>query len=588
MKQFFISMLGALAGIWISIFLLGLLGIITIGVIAASSASDKSVVQVEKHSILKVSLSGEITDRKQPVNFMDEITGDTPKRSALNALVAAIEKAAADDDIEGIYLDCSGVSAGMAQLQAVRQALVKFKESGKWIYAYADSYSQGDYFVATAADSLFINPIGMADIHGLSATTMYFKDLLDKIGVDVQVVKVGTYKSAVEPFILNQSSEANTRQQQAYLGNIWNEVAGKIAEGRGVDIATVNSWADSYTFSLETNALIERRIVDRSLYRHEMKQMLTDVTGIESDDDPRLVDALDYAAAKASENQKGDKTIAVLYAVGDITESGSGGIESDNLVPQILDLAEESDIDGLILRVNSGGGSAYASEQIWEALEQFKSITGKPYYVSMGDVAASGGYYISCGADRIYAEPVTLTGSIGIFGLIPDAHKLLNDKIGIHTSTVATNKGQFPGLFNAMTPDQRNAMQSYVDRGYELFVKRCAEGRGISVDSIKAIAEGRVWDGLAASRIGLVDKLGGLDMALTDMAAELDAADSYKVKEYPDLKLKWWEEVLDMSNNLKTSMVEKELGEFAPLYRMARGCADMSALQCRMDYIMIQ
>lgn len=588
MKQFFISMLGALAGIWISIFLLGLLGIITIGVIAASSASDKSVVQVEKHSILKVSLSGEITDRKQPVNFMDEITGDTPKRSALNALVAAIEKAAADDDIEGIYLDCSGVSAGMAQLQAVRQALVKFKESGKWIYAYADSYSQGDYFVATAADSLFINPIGMADIHGLSATTMYFKDLLDKIGVDVQVVKVGTYKSAVEPFILNQSSEANTRQQQAYLGNIWNEVAGKIAEGRGVDIATVNSWADSYTFSLETNALIERRIVDRSLYRHEMKQMLTDVTGIESDDDPRLVDALDYAAAKASENQKGDKTIAVLYAVGDITESGSGGIESDNLVPQILDLAEESDIDGLILRVNSGGGSAYASEQIWEALEQFKSITGKPYYVSMGDVAASGGYYISCGADRIYAEPVTLTGSIGIFGLIPDAHKLLNDKIGIHTSTVATNKGQFPGLFNAMTPDQRNAMQSYVDRGYELFVKRCAEGRGISVDSIKAIAEGRVWDGLAASRIGLVDKLGGLDMALTDMAAELDAADSYKVKEYPDLKLKWWEEVLDMSNNLKTSMVEKELGEFAPLYRMARGCVDMSALQCRMDYIMIQ
>ena len=232
----------------------------------------------------------------------------------------------------------------------------------------------------------------------------------------------------------------------------------------------------------------------------------------------------------------------MLYAVGDITESGSGGIESDNLVPQILDLAEESDIDGLILRVNSGGGSAYASEQIWEALEQFKSITGKPYYVSMGDVAASGGYYISCGADRIYAEPVTLTGSIGIFGLIPDAHKLLNDKIGIHTTTVATNQGQFPGILNAMTTDQRNAMQSYVDRGYELFVKRCAEGRGISVDSIKAIAEGRVWDGLEASRIGLVDKLGGLDMALTDMAAELDAADSYKVKEYPDLKLKWWEE----------------------------------------------
>ena len=267
----------------------------------------------------------------------------------------------------------------------------------------------------------------------------------------------------------------------------------------------------------------------------------------------------------------------MLYAVGDITESGNDGITSDRLVPQILDLAKESDIDGLILRVNSGGGSAYASEQIWEALEQFKSLTGKPYYVSMGDVAASGGYYISCGADRIYAEPVTLTGSIGIFGLIPDAHRLLNDKIGVHTSTVATNKGQFPGLLNAMTPDQRNAMQSYVDRGYELFVKRCAEGRGVSVDSIKAIAEGRVWDGLTASRIGLVDRLGGLDMALADMAAELDAADNYKIKEYPDLKFKWWEEVLNMSSNMKASVVETELGQYAPLYRMARECTPLGS-----------
>lgn len=587
MKQFFISMLGALAGIWISVFLLGLLGIIMIGVMAASSVSDKQMAKVDHNSVLKITLNGEITDRKQPVNFMNELTGDAPERYPLNMMVAAIEKAAGDDDIDGIYLDCSGVSAGMAQLQALRQALVRFKESGKWIYAYADSYAQGDYFVATAADSIFINPIGMADIHGLSATTLYFKDLLDKIGVDVQVVKVGTYKSAVEPFILNQSSEANTAQQKAYLGNIWNEVAGKIAEGRGVDVATVNGWADSYTFSLATDDLVSRRIVDRTMYRHEMKQLLVNATGLEEDDDPRLVSAMDYAAAKTGDKKKADKTIAVLYAVGDITESGSGGIESDNQVPQILDLAEEEDIDGLVLRVNSGGGSAYASEQIWEALEQFKSLTGKPYYVSMGDVAASGGYYISCGADRIYAEPVTLTGSIGIFGLIPDVHKLLNDKIGVHTSTVATNSGQFPGLFNAMTPGQRNAMQSYVNRGYELFVKRCAEGRGISVDSIKSIAEGRVWDGLAASRIGLVDKLGGLDMALADMAAELEATDNYRVKEYPDLKLKWWEEILDMSNNMKASIVEEELGQFAPLYRAARDFANLSALQCRMDYVTI-
>lgn len=587
MKQFFVSMLGALAGIWISVFLFGLLGIIMIGVMAATSASDKSMVKVDSNSVLKITLAGEITDRKQPVNIMNELTGDKPRQYPLNMMVSAIERAAEDDDIDGIFLDCAGISAGMAQLQALRQSLVRFKESGKWVYAYADTYSQGDYFVATAADSIFINPIGMADIHGLSSTTLYFKDLLDKIGVDVQVVKVGTYKSAVEPFILNQSSEANIRQQQAYLGNIWGEIVGKIAEGRGVDTAAVNGWADSFTFSLETKDLTARNIVDRTMYRHEVDRMLVDATGLEEDDDPRMVDIMDYATLSSSKNNKGDKTIAVLYAVGDITESASDGIASDRLVPQILDLAEESDIDGLILRVNSGGGSAYASEQIWEALEQFKSITGKPYYVSMGDVAASGGYYISCGADRIYAEPVTLTGSIGIFGLIPDAHRLLNDKIGVHTSTVATNKGQFPGLLNAMTPDQRNAMQSYVDRGYELFVKRCADGRGVSVDSIKAIAEGRVWDGLTASQIGLVDKLGGLDMALTDMAAELDAIDNYTVKEYPDLKFKWWEEVLNMSSNMKASMVENELGQFAPLYRMARECGNLSALQCRMDYITI-
>lgn len=587
MKQFFVSMLGALAGIWISVFLFGLLGIIMIGVMAATSASDNTMVTVDSNSVLRITLSGEITDRKQPVNIMNELTGDKPKQYPLNMMIAAIEHAAEDDDIDGIFLDCAGISAGMAQLQALRQALVRFKESGKWIYAYADTYSQGDYFVATAADSIFINPIGMADIHGLSSTTLYFKDMLDKIGVDVQVVKVGTYKSAVEPFMLNQSSEANTRQQQAYLGSIWNEIAGKIAEGRGVDMAAVNNWADSFTFSLETSELAARHIVDRTMYRHETNRILVDATGLEEDDDPRMVDIMDYATILSSKKNHGDKTIAVLYAVGDITESGNDGITSDRLVPQILDLAKESDIDGLILRVNSGGGSAYASEQIWEALEQFKSLTGKPYYVSMGDVAASGGYYISCGADRIYAEPVTLTGSIGIFGLIPDAHRLLNDKIGVHTSTVATNRGQFPGLLNAMTPDQRNAMQSYVDRGYELFVKRCAEGRGVSVDSIKAIAEGRVWDGLTASRIGLVDRLGGLDMALADMAAELDAADNYKIKEYPDLKFKWWEEVLNMSSNMKASVVENELGQYAPLYRMARECGNLSALQCRMDYITI-
>jgi len=254
-------------------------------------------------------------------------------------------------------------------------------------------------------------------------------------------------------------------------------------------------------------------------------------------------------------------------------------------VPQILDLAEDEDVDGLILRVNSGGGSAFASEQIWEALQQWKSITGKPFYVSMGDYAASGGYYISCGADRIYAEPLTLTGSIGIFGLIPNVQKLLNDKIGIHTSTVSTNTGNFPDFFRTMNPEQRAAMQGYVERGYELFVSRCANGRHMPVDSIKAIAEGRVWDGSAALRIGLVDKLGGLQQAIADMASELESAEDYYVVEYPAVKFKWWEELLDMSNQMQSKAMENQLKEWVPYYTTIKNIKQLAPLQARMDYI---
>lgn len=586
MKQFFVSMLGALAGIWISVFLFGLLGIIMIGVMAATSASDNTMVTVDSNSVLRITLSGEITDRKQPVNIMNELTGDKPKQYPLNMMIAAIEHAAEDDDIDGIFLDCAGISAGMAQLQALRQALVRFKESGKWIYAYADTYSQGDYFVATAADSIFINPIGMADIHGLSSTTLYFKDMLDKIGVDVQVVKVGTYKSAVEPFMLNQSSEANTRQQQAYLGSIWNEIAGKIAEGRGVDTAAVNNWADSFTFSLETSELAARHIVDRTMYRHETNRILVDATGLEEDDDPRMVDIMDYATILSSKKNHGDKTIAVLYAVGDITESGNDGITSDRLVPQILDLAKESDIDGLILRVNSGGGSAYASEQIWEALEQFKA-KGKPFYVSMGDVAASGGYYISCGADKIYCQPVTLTGSIGIFGIIPCVKGLLTDKLGVNISTISTNPNANLSLAEPMTEIQRAAMQRQIDRGYETFVGRCAEGRNLSVDSIKAIAEGRVWDGMAAKRIGLVDELGTLNDCIEALALE-QGYDKYQIVEYPDPKGEWWEEILMASGNVKESILNEELGEARQLYDAIKKATQLERIQCRMEPIVIE
>lgn len=593
MKRFFISFLGALAGVWVSVLLFGLLIVMMIGVIAASSSASPEVPVVRNNSVLLVTLSGEIVDRQTPKDIVSEIYGESVDQIPLNTLVASIENAAEDNDIEGIYLDCKGISAGLAQIQSIVTALRKFSDSGKWIMAYSDGYSQSDYIIASSvADSLFVNPAGTIDVHGLTATTMYFKNLLEKAGIEVQVVKVGTFKSAVEPFVLNDMSEANREQTNAFLQNIWSSLREEVANGRKVDTAAVNGWADDYTYTKEYSYYLENHLADAAMYRHQVDSLLAAASGLDEDEtEPRFVAFDKYALARNLSDGKssGKKQIAVLYALGDITEGASTGIASDRLVPQILDIADNEDVEALILRVNSGGGSAYASEQIWEALEQFKSRTGKPFYVSMGDYAASGGYYISCGADRIYAEPVTLTGSIGIFGLIPNAQKLLNDKIGINTATVATNKGSFPNIYSPMSESMKGAMQNMVENGYELFVKHCAEGRGLSVDSIKAIAEGRVWDGRTAMEIGLVDNMGGLDVAVRDIAAEIGAENDYYIKEYPKVKFKWWEEMVDLSKSMKTRLVTEFLGEDnARFYTITRSVQEMSPVQARMDYIDIR
>ncbi len=596
LKKFFISFLGSLAAIWISVIIAGVLFIVGIAAIGASaiagaSSSSSAATSVERHSVLRIALDGEITDRPTPVNIMDEIYGQSSNSIALNDLITSIKHAATDKDIDGILLQCDGATAGLAQSQSIIDALNEFRDTGKWVYAYGDTYTQGNYFIASAADSIFLNPIGMVDIHGLQSTGLYFKGLLDKIGVEMQVVKVGTYKSAVEPYILTHSSEANREQTLHYISSIWSDMTATIADARGVDTTAVNRWADSYSFATAPENYITERIADRLLYGHQLDSLVCAKSGLDpEEDDPRFIGIDDYVAARKLSDlghQSGKKRIAVLYAVGDIVEAGGSGINSSKLVPQILDLADDKDIDGLILRVNSPGGSAFASEQIWEALEQFKKRSGRPFYVSMGDVAASGGYYISCGADRIYADPLTITGSIGIFGLIPNAQKLMNDKLGITTSTVSTNSGTFPTFTEPMSEKQRAAMQGYVDRGYELFVGRVASGRDMSVDSVKAIAEGRVWDGRSALSLGLVDRMGGMMQAIADMAEEIEAGDDYCIREYPRLKFKWWEEILTKGKNIRASMVRGELGELAPLYDAAESFRDMDRLQCRMEHTLL-
>lgn len=588
LKRFFVSFAGSLTAIWVSAFLFIIL---LVAMLAAAAMSNKNDgFSLKDHTILRIDLSGDIVERPTVGKLWDEIYAQEGNKSklALNQVVNSILHAADDKSIEGIYLDCSGASAGIATRCQIVNALRKFKESGKWVYAYGDYYSQGDYLIATVADSVFVNPQGMVEVSGLSSTVMFFKNLLDKVGVEAQVIKVGTYKSAVEPFILDKMSEPSREQTAQYVNGIWNTLTQIISDGRGVTTDAVNLWADSLCVTWPVKKLIDNKIVDGYLYHHEMEELLAEKTDRIDVDNLRFVTPAQYAKARDLLNSKeGSHQIAVLYAVGDIVDTGSDGISAEAMVPEILDLAEDTDIDGLVLRVNSGGGSAFASEQIWEALEVFKS-KGKPFYVSMGDVAASGGYYISCGADRIYAEPQTLTGSIGIFGIVPCAKTLLNDKIGITTSTVGTNANPtFLHFDIPMTPVEREAMQRRIDRGYETFVGRCAEGRGISVDSIKSIAEGRVWDGVTALKIGLVDEFGSLDDAVKAMAQELGLK-KYSVGEYPVADLSFWQQLVVAQNELEVKIIEKHLGESYKIYTTIDRISRMEPVQCRMESVILR
>ncbi len=583
MKQFLTAFLGSMAALWLTIILSSILSLVMFVAMMVGLGSSTSVVEIKDKSILHIDLSGNITERTQPVHFKQLIYNQGEDQIPLNDLLKAIKNAATDDRIEGIYLDCNGVNSGLASASALVDALNKFKESGKWIIAYGDNYAQTDYFLACTADSILLNPVGMVDIHGVAATTLFYKGLLDKLGVEMQIIKVGTFKSAVEPYMLTEMSEANRLQQEVYLNNIWGYMCDQISTMRGVQKSDINQWADCIVATESPKDLIAKQIIDGICYRHEVDSLLAQYT--ETDvDDLKLLSPSDYCSGLKEKNNS-DNNIAVLYAEGGIADSGDDGIIGEDMTPLIIELANDDDIDAMVLRVNSPGGSAFASEQIWEALEQFKN-KGKKLYVSMGDYAASGGYYISCGADRIYAEPLTLTGSIGIFGMIPCVKGLLTNHLGVNIDMVATNPNSLISLFEPMTPIQRNSMQRSIDRGYETFTGRCAAGRNMPIDSIKAIAEGRVWDGMEALKLNLVDKLGGLDMAISDLASDLGYED-YNIIEYPNTESEWIKEILNIKTQVKNTVLQEELGDFYPYIVDGKKLLNVEPIQCRMQPVVL-
>lgn len=596
LKKFFISMLGTMAGLWLSLILFSILCValvMSLGIKALSSGADTSTDK----SILCIKLEGEIPEREPKLELMDIFSTEDLGTETLSGIIAAIRQAATDDQVQGIYLDCRGSSLGIASREEMVEALKHFKDlSGKWIVAYADNYTQGDYYIASMADEVYLNPVGSVEITGLTSSTLFFKNLLDKIGVEMQVVKVGAYKSAVEPFIRTSMSEPSREQTSVFLNQIWSSISSTIASNRDTQTSQINNWADSLCFTWNPARYVDCNIVSALKYRRQAEDDLRERTNTDSDDPLPVVYPSEYTsmsgAAKGLMDISMDKNkrhIAVYYAVGDIVDSGTGaGIIGDKVVPDIDALAADENVQGLVLRVNSGGGSAFASEQIWEALERFKK-TGKPFYVSMGDYAASGGYYISCGADSIFADAGTLTGSIGIFGLIPNAQKLLTDKIGVNVENVSTNpKGEMPILFKGMDQRQMGAMQSYVERGYETFVSRVAEGRDMTADQVKAIGGGRVWDGMTAHKIGLVDEIGSLSDVISAMANTLGMSKKNYV-DYPNPEKEWFETLIN-SGLVKTNAAEPSMAmkKYKQMADYSRFLLELEPMQARMEPVILK
>lgn len=529
MKDFIKFTLATVVGIIISSVVLFL---IAIGMVAGMMSLDEGETIVSDNSVFCLDLDGVVAERAidDPLSFFG--VDDAMQTYGLDDITSSIKKAAKEDKIKGIYLTIGALAASPATLEEIRDALVGFKETGKFVVAYADNYSQGGYYVASAADEVLLNPRGAITWLGMSSQFVSYKGLLDKLGVEMQVFKVGTYKSAVEPFVLDKMSDANREQVKAFTSSIWDTFLSDISASRDVSIEQLNAYADRGIAMEQATSFVDCGFVDSLAYRTDMTEYLKTKVGIDEDDD---LETLSLAAMiNYHSNVPKDKSgnvVAVYYAEGDIDDTkAKDRIGARRVINDLKRLRKDENVKAVVLRVNSPGGSAFGSEQIWKEIEDIKAE--KPVVVSMGGYAASGGYYISCNADYIFAQPTTLTGSIGIFGMVPDMGGLY-DKVGLSFETVSTNKfGGVMSLDRPMTQEEKALMQRSVNDGYELFVMRCAEGRKMMPEAIKAIAEGRVWTGKMAKGLGLVDELGGLDEAIAK-AKELAEIDDCTLVSYP-------------------------------------------------------
>lgn len=587
MKDFIKNVLATMVGMFGFFIVMGVIGMMSIiGMIASGNAAQN----VEKNSVFVLNLSGTISEQGSE-NPLSMFTGDNSLNSGLNDILSSIKKAKANDEIKGIYIEAGALATNYATLQEIRNALADFRKSGKWIVAYGDFYTQGAYYVASVADKVYINPKGAIDWHGIGAQTMFYKDFMAKFGVKWEVVKVGTFKSATETFTEEKMSDANRLQTQTFIDGTWRNVCDAVSKSRGISIDSLNSYADSYLALQATETLVKSKMVDGMMYGDQVKDAVKKMMKLEKGDDIAQLTLNDMLNVKGGKVEGSE--IAIYYAEGDIVQDPKAAtmfgnnnyIASRKVCKDLEDLMNDDDVKAVVVRINSGGGDAYASEQMWHQMSELRKV--KPVVVSMGDYAASGAYYMSAPASWIVAQPNTLTGSIGIFAVIPDLSGLVTTKLGVRFDEVKTNRNSTFGNLMArpFNAEEKAMLQASVNRGYSLFRQRVAEGRRLPVESVEKIAQGRVWLATDALNIKLVDQLGGIDDAVKK-AAELAKLKDYYTSDYP-AAASWMDNLLNSMSSSGTYLDEQlrqTLGDFYQPFTMLRSIDKREAIQARIPY----
>lgn len=586
MKDFFKYTAATVVGIIVFTIVCVALSVMSIvGMVASASATQA----VEKNSVLVLKLNGSI-DEQGTDNTIGKLTGNYIPSIGLNDILSAIKKAKDEENIKGIYIDAGVLSTDYATLQEIRSALEDFRKSGKKIIAYADTYSQGSYYLASVADKIYLNPIGMVDWHGIGAQPVFYKDMLAKFGIKFQVVKVGTFKSATETYTEEHMSDANRLQTKMFLDGTWKQVCNAVSKSRGISVDSLNRYADELLMFQSAESLLKRKVVDGLAYASDMKDIAKAQFGIGKDDDLNRLFVSDMTNVK--EKQTSGEEIAIYYAYGDIVQSekvsllggGSHCIVGSTVCNDLKDLMDDDDVKAVVIRVNSGGGDAFASEQIWHQVMELKKK--KPVVVSMGGYAASGAYYMSAPASWIVAQPTTLTGSIGIFAVFPDMSGLVTQKLGVKFDEVKTNRNATFGNLMArpFNEEETAVMQQYVNRGYQLFRKRVADGRRLPVESVEKIAQGRVWLGADAIGLKLVDQLGGLNDAVAK-AAKLAKLGEYYTEDYP-APSSWIDQLLAGASDAGSvdARLRLTLGDLYEPVSLMRNLDKHEALQARIPF----